>query len=81
MYLICRNVCRLIVVQDSLKTHQWPLREPETRVERKMMSQQLGVKVVGGRLDARGGRVGGECPLVDSGEQQQGEWADACRMR
>jgi hypothetical protein len=25
--------------------------------------------------------VGGECPLVDSEEQQQGEWVDACRIR
>ena len=63
--------------------HQWPPREPETQVEmeRKVMSQQWGVKVVGGRLVVRGGRVGGECRLVDSGGQQQGEWADACRMR
>ena len=62
--------------------HQWPLREPETQVEveRKVMSRQQVVKVVGGLLVAKGGRVGGECPLVDSGGQQQGEWADACRM-
>ena len=60
--------------------HQWPLREPETEVEveRKVMSRQWGVKVVGGRLVVKGGR---ECHLVDSGEQQQGEWVDACRMR
>ena len=33
-------------------------------------------EVVEGRLVARGERVGGECHLVDSGEQLLGEWVD-----